>query len=110
MRWVSVFSFVLLTALAVAHSQDQNAPTFKSADGFVPNIETAIKVAEAVLMPVYGEEQVLSERPYRTELKSDVWTVSGTLHCPKGELCAGGRAVVKISKTSGEILDMIHYK
>jgi len=100
---------LLLLAFVLAHSQDEHTPSFRPKDGFVPNKETAIKVAEDVLIPVYGEKQILSERPFHAELKGGVWTVSGTLHCG-APLCAGGTAEVKISKSSGEILGMIHYK
>jgi hypothetical protein len=80
-------------------------------EGFVPNSETAVKIAEAVLVPVYGKKQIESEKPLTAKLKDDVWTVHGTLHCPDGaELCAGGVAVVEISKSDAHILSMVHYK
>ena len=78
----------------------------------MPNAETAVKIGEAVVIPVYGEKKISDERPFKATLQGDVWTVEGTLHCdgPKGEICPGGTATVKISKTSGEILFLIHYK
>jgi len=80
-------------------------------NGFVPDAATAVKIAEAVLIPVYGEKKVLSERPYQASLERGVWTVAGTLHCdPPGSQCLGGTAEVKISKRSGEIILMGHYK
>jgi hypothetical protein len=78
--------------------------------GFVPDSKTAIKIAEAVLVPVYGEKQIDSEKPLIAKLQHDVWTVQGTLNCPAGEVCHGGVAVVEISKTDGRILSMTHYK
>jgi hypothetical protein len=83
--------------------------------GFVPDAETAVKIAEAVLIPVYGEKQIASERPFSAKLEGDAWTVSGTLRCPDGKggmttMCVGGVAVVKISKVDARILSMIHYK
>jgi hypothetical protein len=90
---------------------DAETPSYQPKAGFVPNAETAVKVAEAVLIPVYGEKQILSERPFKATLKGDVWTVNGSLHCggPDAE-CAGGAAQVEISKNTGQILFMIHYK
>jgi hypothetical protein len=81
----------------------------------VPDAATAIRIAEAVLVPVYGKEQVESERPFTATLKNDVWTVGGTLYCSDGRggvttLCAGGVAVVKISKSDGRVLHMMHTK
>jgi hypothetical protein len=83
--------------------------------GFVPDSATAVKIAEAVLIPVYGKEKVESERPFTAKLENGVWTVDGTLHCPgdKGGVttdCDGGAAEVKLSKKDGRILRMIHYQ
>jgi hypothetical protein len=84
-------------------------------DGFVPDSATAVRVAEAVLIPVFGREKVQSERPFTAALENGVWTVSGTLHCSDGKggtttHCVGGTAEVKISKMDGRIIRMVHYK
>jgi acetylornithine/succinyldiaminopimelate/putrescine aminotransferase len=93
----------------------QTAPGYKPNAGFVPDSKTAVAVAEAVLIPVYGKEQIESERPYTATLKQDVWTIGGTLNCfdtkgAKTTDCLGGVAVVKISKNDGRILYMLHGK
>jgi hypothetical protein len=115
MKHLTVAILLVVIGVAVAYSQELQEPreaTFMPKDGFVPNAQTAVKVGEAVLMPVYGEEKILGERPFRAALQGDVWTVEGTLHCdgPSGTSCKGGTAVVKVSKTSGRILFMVHYK
>ena len=83
--------------------------------GFVPDSKTAVRITEAVLIPVYGEKKIESERPFNAELKDGIWTVSGTLRCSDGNggtttQCVGGTAVVKIAKADGRILLMAHYK
>jgi hypothetical protein len=83
--------------------------------GYVPDSATAVKIAEAVLIPVYGETQIESERPFTAKLKDNVWTVYGTLHCPDGNggtttHCVGGIAEVHISKFDARILSLIHSK
>jgi NTF2 fold immunity protein len=88
---------------------------YKPPSGFVPNSSTAVKIAEAVLIPVYGEQQITSERPFGANLKDDVWVVEGTLHCPGAQTvsavsCDGGVATVRISKLDGRILFMWHGK
>jgi len=100
---------ILVLVFACAYSQTQSESSFQPKSGFVPNAETAVKIAEAVLIPVYGKKQILSERPFNATLEGDVWTVSGTLHCGAPH-CMGGTAVVKISESSGQILQMVHYK
>ncbi len=93
-----------------------NAQSYTPKDGFVPDSTTAVKVAEAVLIPVYGKEKIESERPFKATLENGVWTVDGTLHCSDGKggvtttLCDGGTAEVKLSKADGRVLKMIHYK
>jgi hypothetical protein len=88
---------------------------YKPSSGFVPDSATAVQIAEAVLIPVYGKEKVESEKPFTAKLENDVWTVRGTLRCSDGKggittLCDGGTAVVKISKTDARIIAMMHYK
>jgi hypothetical protein len=48
-------------------------------EGFVPDKETAIAIARAVLIPIYGAKQIESEEPLLAHLESGVWTVEGTL-------------------------------
>jgi len=83
--------------------------------GFVPDAQTAVQIAEAVLIPVYGKTKIESERPFAAKLENNVWTVSGTLHCSDGKggtttTCDGGTAVVKLAKSDARILSMMHYK
>jgi hypothetical protein len=108
-RFIIVIS---LLAWATAYGQTPQERSFRPKEGFVPNAETAVKVAEAVLIPVYGEKRILDERPFKAKLSGDVWTVEGTVPCdgPPGVSCPGGAAEVRISKTSGQILFMMHYK
>ena len=74
-------------------------------DGFVPDKETAVAIAYAVAVPVYGKDHIDGELPLRAELKDGVWMVLGTLHC---ESCEGGTLVLEIEKASGRILHMTH--
>jgi hypothetical protein len=104
-----------LVTLALGQNHQSNARR-GPASGYVPDATTAVKIAEAVLTPVYGEKRIASERPFHASLNEDVWTVEGTLYCPDGTLstttnmCKGGTAVVKLSKTDARILFMMHYK
>jgi hypothetical protein len=84
---------------------------------YVPNAETAVAIAEAVLIPVYGKKTIESERPFKAILQNGVWSVDGTLYCQDGKpqsakvpTCVGGAAEVKIAESDGRIISMIHYK
>lgn len=102
--------FGLLLAASLVSAQEP-----RSAKGPVSDGETAIKIAEAALIPVYGKKHIRSEEPFVAELKDDIWAVHGTLRCPDGKggttaLCVGGVAMVKISKADGRIISMVHGK
>jgi NTF2 fold immunity protein len=97
----------------VLFSWKMAAQGYKPASGYVPDSNTAVKVAEAVLAPVYGEKHVEAERPFTATLKDGVWTVTGTFRCPDGKAgptasCDGGVAEVRISKNDARILYMMH--
>lgn len=106
---VALLSLVVLVTSASAGGKRKGIPTPPA--GYVPDQATAIRVAEAVLIPIYGEKKVISERPFTAILNGDVWTVSGNL--PKaepGEIVMGGVASVRLSKRNGCILSVGHGK
>jgi NTF2 fold immunity protein len=78
-------------------------------DGFVPNEKTAIRIAEAVFDPIYGEDLLNSEGPLDAKLNEagDVWIVWGHLPKPANK---GGAAYIEISKADGRILRVTHGK
>lgn len=111
MRTGAVCSSLFFAVIAVC----QTGPGYVPRKGYVPDEATAVRVAEAVLVPVYGDKQIDSERPFTAKLKGDAWTVEGTLRCPDGKGgmttdCAGGVAVVKISERDARVLYMMHGK
>src|SRR5437899_158678 len=102
-----VFALPLLTGLAPPQQPQGYVPT----QGFVPDSATAVRIAVAVWMPIYGERQIMSEQPFVATLKDSVWTVSGSLpQPPAGAAVAGGTAVVRIAKRDGRILFVQHYR
>jgi hypothetical protein len=92
---------------ASVRHQIKTSHSFIPKNGFVPDKDTAMAIAYAVAVPVYGKKDMDEESPFRTELKAGVWTVLGTLHC---ESCDGGTLIMQIDKTSGKILFMSHSK
>jgi hypothetical protein len=77
--------------------------SFRPTNGYVPDQKTAMQVAEAVLVSIYGEGQVKAEEPFRVSLDDNIWTVKGAL--PHGP---GGNAEVKLSKRDGTVLYVSH--
>jgi glycosyltransferase involved in cell wall biosynthesis len=86
-------------------SNDESEHNYCPDAGYVPDAETAMKIAEAVWLPLYGT-RVLEKRPWRARLVDDVWVVEGSL----AELMAGGVPIARISKRTGEILRVSHGK
>ena len=75
-------------------------------EGFVPDEKTAIRVAEAVLTSIYGDKNILDQRPFSAKLERGVWVVSG--HLPEGY--EGGVAEIRIAKKTCEVLHVTHGK
>ncbi len=83
----------------------QNIPKlFDRHGGLVPNEQTAIRVAEAILFPIYGEKIIRAEQPYRTKLQNGKWTVEGSL--PRG--FAGGTFHIVILQRDGRVVEISH--
>jgi hypothetical protein len=82
------------------------ADGYKPPKGYVPDATTAIRIAEAVWIPIYGQAKLSDEKPFNARLVNGVWIVDGTL--PGGG--KGGTAHAEISKETGCILNVTHGK
>ena len=86
-----------------------NAKTvsYRPKDGFVPDAQTAVKIAEAVWLPIYGENAVLAGRPFETKLNEDgTWTVGCVLHVNASGGVSRPVLCAAISKENGSILNV----
>jgi hypothetical protein len=70
--------------------------------GWVPDDITAMRIAEAVWLPVYGHETVDAQKPFSAILENDVWTVKGS---PPANDAAGALTAL-ISKIDGRIIEL----
>jgi hypothetical protein len=94
-------SVIFVSMLASSQSRDAYTPP----NGFVPDAVTAMRIAEAVWIPIYGEAHIAAQKPFKATLKGDVWTVTGKDLPPQ---TLGGVAEADISKRDGRILRVIH--
>ncbi|WP_051327532.1 NTF2 fold immunity protein [Desulfatibacillum aliphaticivorans] len=80
-------------------------------EGIVPDAETAIRIAEAVWLPIYGDS-ILEKKPFVAVLIGEDWFVYGTLPSPPKPTVAyfGGIPYIRIRKADGKILGVIHTK
>ncbi|OFW86393.1 MAG: hypothetical protein A2794_01455 [Alphaproteobacteria bacterium RIFCSPHIGHO2_01_FULL_40_8] len=90
----------------VPKSEAKKKHNYKPQEGYVPDEETAIKIAVAVWIPIYGKDEIEKEKPYKATLKDGIWHVTGFL--PEGWL--GGVAEAEIAKDDGRIIRISHGK
>ena len=86
-------------------SSENNKHSFIPEQGFVPDENTAIKIAEAVWLPIYGDS-IYNKKPFVASLKDGVWVVQGSL----SKHLLGGVPVAEISKENGAVLRVSHGK
>ncbi len=74
---------------------------YRPPNGCVPDAKTAFKIADAILLPIYGEKEVEYNKPFAAVLKKGRWTVGGMGNHPG---INGGGMEIDISKSDGRIL------
>jgi hypothetical protein len=76
---------------------------------YVPDEETAKRIAEAIWLPIYGE-RILKQRPYEATLNGDIWVVEGLIPHPyrNHSEFRGGTAYIEIQKKDCKILKVTH--
>ena len=101
---LSLLLFLLFVPILYAAEPQKH--NYKPVSRYVSDEETAIKIAVAVWLPIYGKEKIEKEKPYKAMLKGGIWYVNGSL--PKGWV--GGVAEAEIAKDDGRIIRISHGK
>lgn len=99
-------ALLLSGAALTIHSKEEAKRGGPPKEGYVPTAETAVKIAVAVWLPIYGEAAIEKEKPYKAVLKDGTWYVTGSL--PEGR--KGGVAEAEISRKNGCIGRVGHGK
>lgn len=113
MRNIKFKNIVLLIILGLGISNFKN-------DNYVPDEVTAIKIAEAVWLPLYGKS-IYESLPFEAYLDGDtVWQVSGSMPQSYWEINKNGDSIIHITlggvpymslrKDNGQILEVGHSK
>lgn len=114
------FIAIALLVTSLAHAQTANdrmefefdrriaatGKSYRPKSGYAPDAATAIAIARAVLIPIYGPKTIADEEPLRADLKGEIWTVIGTFN--KGPSTNGGTAILQLRKDTGAIIFVIH--
>ena len=101
----SLFLSVSLSTVAGAQILNQTSKNTHHLN-YVPNAETAKKIAEAIWLPIYGNE-IYNDTPYVATLKNgSLWIVRGSFH----GLGFGGVPWIEIRKNDCKVLLVTHGK
>jgi hypothetical protein len=92
--------FVCATTDVSAQQNKRKAHSYIPPKGFVADSITAVRVAEAVLIPIWGDQDIAEQRPLAARLRNGVWIIRG--NPPKGTV--GGVVELEIAKRDGRIL------
>jgi hypothetical protein len=106
LRMITFRTFLRIPVLACLFAGCATEHNFKLKVGYVPDAQTAIKIAVAVWEPIYGVEKIAAEKPYRARFTKGRWIVEGSL--PMG--WNGGVAIAEIAKDDGTVLRVSHGK
>src|SRR5262245_52516346 len=94
---IAMASITVMSCVTGCVSREHN---YSPKAGYVPDEVTAVRIAEAVWIPIYGEAELAAQRPFRAELRGHVWYVSGTMPSPpdKEWITVGGVAEASIDR------------
>lgn len=95
-------SYVINTNLSLKDYSDIKG--YSPSEGLVTTAEIAFKIAEPILVNIYGEDTIEGEKPFSINLENNIWMIEGSLE----EGFKGGVAYMEIDKYTGEILKVIH--
>jgi hypothetical protein len=110
-----LFLIALYLSCVTVSAQDlMNRP-----QGLVPDEQTAVRIAEAVLIPIYGEKTIRAERPYVVKLIDMQWIITGSLGGTSasptstvigGDISSlvGGTFHITISRKDARIIEIGH--
>ena len=101
-KTILLLSWFLILSVALASDEKHS---YIPENGYVSNADVAIKIAEAVWLPIYGNA-INDKRPFKAKMKNGIWVVEGTLH---GDML-GGVPIIEISKNDGRVLRVSHSK
>src|SRR6266851_8565931 len=77
---IALTSLCFLAILVFPPSPAKNAQRSSlPPQGVVPDEATAVKIAEAILPPIFGKKEVDTYSPYHAQLADGIWTVYGSL-------------------------------
>lgn len=92
--------------LKIALSKESQHNIVNNKTILIKDSVTAIKIAEPILISIYGEKNIIKQRPYESYLIDNYWIISGTL--PENYL--GGTFLIILDARNSKIIKITHGK
>ncbi|AYN01392.1 NTF2 fold immunity protein [Chryseobacterium sp. 3008163] len=70
------------------------------------NSKTAVEIAENILFPIYGKDNIIKQRPYDVNFIDGYYIINGTF--PKPTI--GGTFLIIINSKDGKVIKLTHGK
>lgn len=70
----------------------------------IPNSKTAVEIAESILFPIYGKDNIIKQRPYDVSFTDGYYIINGTF--PKPQI--GGTFIIIINSKDGKVIKLTH--
>ena len=102
-----IISALLIFAVLLETGLRAQMPNLRPKEGYVPDAATANKIADAVLVAMFGEDYVKNERPFSAVLNNGTWVIHGKTF---DEPHPGGSVEIKIDKRSASVLSVTRGK
>ncbi|RKR05201.1 NTF2 fold immunity protein of polymorphic toxin system component [Flavobacterium sp. 90] len=90
--------------IALSKKSQHNVIDYKEL--IIKDSVTAIKVAEPILIDIYGKENIEKQKPYETYLLENYWVISGTLPADY----SGGTFLIIIDARNSQVIKITHGK
>lgn len=98
----SILALLILSSFIYNNKMKRNANNNQI---LVPNEETAIKIAEAIWLPLYGES-IYQKKPFKARLENEIWIVEGSMPLEM----KGGVPYIEIQRSDCKVLKVTHGK
>jgi hypothetical protein len=105
-----IYVLVLFSFISGISVSQNMTMSYRPSEGYVSSEKTAKIIAEAVLVPIYGIDEINKQKPFKVVLKGKNWIVEGSTPADRGIRYLGGHFTIHIARSTGEITHLSHSK
>lgn len=101
---VALLTFFFCPSVAIYASDQPHS--YRPPNGYVSDEATALKIAEVILVSIYGKDTISKELPLKATLANGIWHIEGS--APKGDRVVGGFAEIDIAQSDARVMRVTH--